>query len=71
MCSGDVADKDIRLQTARDTTAELNTKLNGLLGWLEDQENYLKGCSPVSDTYDKLVEQLDEHKVPTCQILVL
>ena len=33
------------------------------MAWLAEQEEYLKNCGPVADTYDNLVAQLEEHKV--------
>ncbi|XP_063682354.1 microtubule-actin cross-linking factor 1, isoforms 6/7-like isoform X4 [Bolinopsis microptera] len=59
---GEVAEREAGLQKARDTTAAIDMRLNDLMAWLEDQEEYLKGCGPVADTYDGLVEQLGEHK---------
>ena len=60
---GEAAEREAGLQRARDTTAAIDKRLNDLMAWLEDQEEYLKSCGPVADTYDGLVEQLGEHKV--------
>lgn len=38
------------------------------MAWLAEQEEYLKNCGPVADTYDNLVAQLEEHKVGQVQL---
>ena len=61
--SGAAAERELALQRARDATAEVDAKASDLLAWLQQQEDYLKGCGSVADTYDNLVMQLEEHKV--------
>ena len=61
--SGEVAERQAALQRARDATAAIDKRLNDLMAWLAEQEEYLKSCGPVADTYDNLVAQLEEHKV--------
>ena len=61
--SGEAAEREAALQRARDATAAIDKRLNDLMAWLAEQEDYLKSCGPVADTYDNLVAQLDEHKV--------
>ena len=61
--SGEAAAREAALQRARDATAAIDKRLNDLMAWLTDQEEYLKSCGPVADTYDGLVAQLGEHKV--------
>ena len=68
-CPGEEAERAEALALALGKTAAVDSQIQALTDWLDEAEQWLKGCDPVGNTYDELVTQLSQHKVRLLKIL--